>query len=193
MAGTFVYATCIRTTPEKRWGALTNGDCSERYWMGFRFEVERKPGGRVRILPPKDPERYGDHASVVVACEPLRKLVCTFAPEDRPEIVAKRAGPSRVTYELTPMGNLAKLRLVHENLLPEDLEPNPDTIRAINNGWPATLSGHAEKAPMGRARPRDWQRSLLPLPSQGCRCDEPAPAARGQRQAKPTSRLRSGR
>ena len=36
----FVYATFIRTTPEKLWEALTNGDFSEKYWMGFRIEVE---------------------------------------------------------------------------------------------------------------------------------------------------------
>jgi uncharacterized protein YndB with AHSA1/START domain len=35
----FVYATFIRTTPEKLWEALTNGDFSERYWSGFASKL----------------------------------------------------------------------------------------------------------------------------------------------------------
>jgi len=76
----FVYATFIRTTPEKLWEALTNGDFSEKYWMGFRIEVELKVGGTVRILPPKGMEEHGDHAGRVLVCEPYRKLVYTWNP-----------------------------------------------------------------------------------------------------------------
>jgi uncharacterized protein YndB with AHSA1/START domain len=140
MAETFVYATIIRTTPEKLWEALTSGDISAKYWMGFRIEVEQKAGGKVRILPPKDAEKYGDHAGKVLLCEPGRKLVYEFVPKDKPEVARKRTGPSRVTYELTPMGSMVKLRLIHENLLPEDLEKDPNKFQGINNGWPAILS-----------------------------------------------------
>jgi uncharacterized protein YndB with AHSA1/START domain len=140
MAETFVYATYIRTTPEKLWQALTSGEFSEKYWFGFRFEVELRAGGRVRILPPKGMEEHGDHAGEVLECEPLRRLVYTWNPKDRPELAAKRKGLSRVTYELTPMGALVKLRLIHENLLAEDIEKDPTTFRGINNGWPAVLS-----------------------------------------------------
>ena len=140
MAETFVYTTYIRTTPEKLWEALTSGDFSAKYWFGFRIELEQKAGGIVRILPPRDPEVYGDHAGKVLVCEPLNKLVYTFAPKDRPELSAKRDGPSRVTYELKPMGPMVRLRLIHENLLPEDLEADPNTFRGVNNGWPAIMS-----------------------------------------------------
>ena len=136
----FVYVTYIRTTPEKLWEALTNGDFSEKYWMGFRIEVELKADGSVRILPPKDPERYGDHAGKVLVCEPCRKLVYTWNPKDKPEIARKRPSLSRVTYELTPMGQQVRLRLIHENLLPEDIEKDPNTFQGINNGWPAVMS-----------------------------------------------------
>jgi uncharacterized protein YndB with AHSA1/START domain len=97
-------------------------------------------GGRGRILPPKDAERYGDHAGEVLVCEPGRKLVYTWGPKDTPEIARKRVGPSRVTYELTPLGPLVKFRLIHENLLPEDLEKDSARVQGINNGWPAVLS-----------------------------------------------------
>jgi len=140
MAETFVYTTYIRTTPERLWEALTSGDFSAKYWFGFRIELEQKAGGTVRILPPRDPEVYGDHAGKVLVCEPLKKLVYAFAPKDRPELSARRDGPSRVTYELKPMGPMVRLRLIHENLLPEDLEADPNTFRGVNNGWPAIMS-----------------------------------------------------
>ena len=136
----FVYATYIRTTPEKLWEALTSGDFSEKYWFGFRFEVEQKAGGSVRIIPPKGKEDHGDHVGKVLVCEPGRKLVYTWNQKDTPEIAKKRDGLSRVTYELTPMGKQVKFRLIHENLLPEDIEKDPSTFRGINNGWPAVIS-----------------------------------------------------
>jgi uncharacterized protein YndB with AHSA1/START domain len=140
MSETYVYVTYIRTTPEKLWEALTNGDFSVKYWLGFRFEAELKAGGRMRILPPKGMEQHGDHAGEVLECEPLRKLVYTWNMKDAPELARKRNGLSRVTYELVPMGPQVRLRLIHENLLPEDIEKNPNTFKGINNGWPAVLS-----------------------------------------------------
>jgi uncharacterized protein YndB with AHSA1/START domain len=136
---TFVYATFIRTTPEKLWEALTSGDFSEKYWMGFRVEVEQKVGGRIRILPPKGMEGRSDHGGEVLACEKYRKLTYTWMKEKH-EKDAKRDGLSRVTYELTPMGDHVKLRLIHENLLSEDVAADPDTFQGVNNGWPAVIS-----------------------------------------------------
>jgi len=139
---TFVCATYIRTTPEKLWEALTNGDFSVKYWMGFRVEIEQKVGGKLRLLPPKGLERYGDHAGEVLVCEPARKLVYTWNMKDKepPEVTKKRQSLSRVTYEITPAGPVVKFRLIHENLLPEDIEKDPNTFRGINNGWPAVIS-----------------------------------------------------
>jgi uncharacterized protein YndB with AHSA1/START domain len=149
----FVYATFIRTTPEKLWEALTNGDFSEKYWMGYRIEVEQKAGGKIRILPPKGMEKQGDHAGEVLVCEPNRKLVYTWnqTQKDPPEVTKKRNGLSRVTYELTPKGPQVRLRLIHENLLPEDIEKDPNTFRGINNGWPAVLSSLKSLLETGQA------------------------------------------
>ncbi|HKX16432.1 MAG TPA: SRPBCC family protein [bacterium] len=151
MAETFVYATYIRTTPEKLWEALTNGDFSVKYWMGFRVEAELKAGGRVRIVPPKGMEQFGDHAGEVLECEPFRKLVYTWNPIDLPEVASKRTSLSRVTYELKPMGDHVRLRLIHENLLPDDIERDPNTFKGINNGWPAVLSSLKSLLETGRA------------------------------------------
>jgi uncharacterized protein YndB with AHSA1/START domain len=150
----FIYATYIRTTPEKLWEALTNGDFSEQYWMGHRVEVEQRAGGRIRIAPPQGVETpCGDHTGKVLACEPGRKLVYEFVVTDPPEVAAKRNGPSRVTYELTPMGDQVRLLLIHENLLSEDTEKDPNNKRGINNGWPAILSSLKSLLETGKAIP----------------------------------------
>ena len=136
---TFVYATFIRTTREKLWEALTNGDFSEKYWMGFRVEVEQKVGGRIRILPPKGSEGRSDHGGDVLVCEKFKKLTYTWMKE-RQEKDAKRDGLSRVTYELLPAGDHVKLVLIHENLISDDVSADPGTFKGVNNGWPAVLS-----------------------------------------------------
>ena len=150
---TFVYATYIRTTPEKLWEALTRGDFSEQYWMGWRFEVEQKAGGTIRLLPPKDRKTScGFHDGKVLACEPGRKLVYEFVIEDAPDVAAKRNGPSRVTYELTPQGDRVRLLLIHENLISDDIEKDPNnTAKGINNGWPAILSSLKSLLETGKA------------------------------------------
>jgi uncharacterized protein YndB with AHSA1/START domain len=136
----FVYAIFIRTTPTQLWEALTSGEFSEKYWFGFRVHFDLRPGGKMRIDPPPGMEFAGDHAGEVRECEPERKLVYTWQQADSPEVASKRNGLSRVTYELFPMGDFVKLRLSHENLLPDDVESNPTTFQGINNGWPAVLS-----------------------------------------------------
>ena len=38
------------------------------------------------------------------------------------------------------MGPQVKFRLIHENLLPDDVESGPSKFKGINNGWPAVIS-----------------------------------------------------
>src|SRR5271170_4393862 len=80
------------------------------------------------------------NAGKVLLCEPGRKLVYTWNPKDKPEVAKKRESLSRVTYEITPMGPQVKLRLIHENLLPEDIVADSNTFQGVNNGWPAVIS-----------------------------------------------------
>ncbi len=159
---TFVYATYIRTTPEKLWEALTNGDFSEKYWMGFRVELEPRVGGRIRILPPKGSVGRSDHGGDILAWEKHKRLSYTWMKEKH-ETDPARDGLSRVTYELTPAGDHVKLVLIHENLSSNDVVDDPNTFRGINNGWPAVLSGLKSLLETGKAI--DF---VLPADSQNC-------------------------
>ena len=136
---TYVYATYIRTTPEKLWEALTNGDFSEKYWMGFRVEIEPRAGGRIKILPPKGSVGRSDHGGDVLVYEKFKRLTYQWMKE-RHEKDPKRDGLSRVTYELQPAGDHVKLTLIHENLISDDVSADPNGFGGINNGWPMVLS-----------------------------------------------------
>jgi len=46
---------------------------------------------------------------------------------------------------------MVKFRLIHENLLPEDVEKNPSTFRGVNNGWPAVISSLKSLLETGKA------------------------------------------
>src|SRR5690348_1985814 len=137
---TFVYSTFIRTTPEKLWEALTQGNFSEQYWMGYRIELEPRVGGRMRMIPPKGVSTKWEDSGKVLAWQPVTKLSYEFAVKDTPELAAKRDGFSRVTFDLRPVKNLVRLQVVHENLQPEDIGNDPNSLRGVNNGWPAVLS-----------------------------------------------------
>ena len=147
----FLYDILIATTPEKLWEALTNGDFSVQYWFGFRVQFDLQPGGKMSIAPPPGMEFAGDHAGEVLECEPNRKLVYTWKQADSPEVAARREGLSRVTYEIIPLGAMVKLRLLHENLLPDDVESDPTKMKGINNGWPAVLSSLKSLLETGQA------------------------------------------
>jgi len=38
------------------------------------------------------------------------------------------------------MGNQVKFRVIHQNLLPDDIEADPTKFQGVNNGWPAVVS-----------------------------------------------------
>ncbi|MFA6266872.1 MAG: SRPBCC domain-containing protein [Pseudolabrys sp.] len=44
-----VYVTYIAATPDRVWQALTDGDFSQRYFFGFRVDVEPRQGGQFRL------------------------------------------------------------------------------------------------------------------------------------------------
>ena len=57
-----------------------------------------------------------------------------------------------MSYELTPEGDRVRLLLIHENLIADDIEKDPNnTAKGINNGWPAILSSLKSLLETGKA------------------------------------------
>jgi uncharacterized protein YndB with AHSA1/START domain len=125
----FVYVTYIVTTPERLWQALTEGAFTERYWFGTRVESEWTPGAPVSFRRDGELSDSGH----VLKCEPFRLLSYTFHVEFHE--VFRRERPSRVTFELEPMGSEVQLTVTHD-----DFDPGSKVLEAVGNGWPLVLA-----------------------------------------------------
>jgi uncharacterized protein YndB with AHSA1/START domain len=141
----FVYTTYIETTPEKLWHALTDGDFTERYWFGHRVASNWKVGSPYRFTHPGKSSPEGK----VLVSEPPKKLAYTWnGCSDE----TKREGPSRVTFDIEPRGNVVKLTVTHDNL-----DEGGKTFRGISEGWPMVLASLKSFLETGRPMPAEIQ------------------------------------
>ena len=140
---TFVYVTYIATTPQKLWQALTDKAFTRQYWSGIGIESDWTPGAALTFH-----SGSGDvmNTGEVLEAEPYRRLSYTWRVEF--DEVFRREKPSRVTFELEPVGAEVKLTLTHD-----EFEPGSKVHAAVCNGWPAVLSSLKSLLETGRALP----------------------------------------
>jgi uncharacterized protein YndB with AHSA1/START domain len=136
----FVYVTYIRTTPEKLWQALTDGEFTQRYWFGRRIESDWKVGGRVTLWH----EGKVSDSGKVLECDPPRRLCYSFHVEFVEGLRAEP--PSRVTFELEKLGEQVKLTLTHDRF-----EPGSKVLEKVATGWPRILSSLKSLLETGQA------------------------------------------
>jgi uncharacterized protein YndB with AHSA1/START domain len=126
-----VFQIYIKTTSERLWQALTDGEMTKKYYYGTRAESDWKPNSTYRY------NGNGSDALVdgkVIESDPPRRLVTTFNPHwdascaDYPE--------SKVTFEVEPQGGICRLTLIHEGMA----AGHPVT-EGIFRGWSEILSG----------------------------------------------------
>ncbi|MGH8688432.1 MAG: SRPBCC family protein, partial [Burkholderiales bacterium] len=127
---TFVYVTYIRTTPEKLWSALTDGEFMKRYWFGTHCESQWTTGSSWKMVYP---DGTITDAGEIIAAEPPRRVVIRWQHQNKPELKAE--GDSRCTMELERSGSAVKLSITHT------IEREPSKlIEAVSGGWPKVLS-----------------------------------------------------
>jgi uncharacterized protein YndB with AHSA1/START domain len=146
-----IYTIYIVSTPEKVWQALTSAEFSRKYFFGNAVEVDLRVGGAYLV-------RTGDGAlhisGEVIECDPPKKLTVTFNI-DWPALIEK-LGPTLVTYEIEPVGEVVKLTLLQSH----DRPLSDDILAGGRQGWPAILSslksvletGHAPVIKLGPPR-----------------------------------------
>lgn len=140
---TFVYVTYIQSTPEKVWHALTDAEVTAQYWghsnvsdwqVGSTWEHQRTDGTHT-----------ADVVGTVVESVPPTRLVSTWAvPGEEPT-----DGPSRVTFDIQPYGEIVRLTVTHENLA-DDTERD-----AAASGWAAVLSNLKSLLETGSPLPQE--------------------------------------
>jgi DNA-binding transcriptional ArsR family regulator/uncharacterized protein YndB with AHSA1/START domain len=105
-----VFEIYIKTTPERLWEAITDGDIRRKYTFG---------------APP--PAK-----GTVVEEEPPKRRVETMHALWNEEVKAE--GPSRITWEIEPVGTSCRLTVTHDEL-------REGANDELYSGWPMILSG----------------------------------------------------
>jgi len=126
----FVYVTFIRTTPEKLWSALTDGNQMKEYWFGMHFETEWRTGAEWRMIFPDG--RVADTGEILELDRP-RRIRLKWRNEFRPELKAE--GFALCTIEIEPYGDAVRLSITHAIERTES-----KFIQAVSGGWPKILS-----------------------------------------------------
>lgn len=124
-----VFEIYIKTTPERLWQAITDPAMRAVYSFGVRVDSDWTAGSAYRSGVPGVVEiAEGENLEV----DPPRRLVQTMTALWSDAVRA--VGPTRVTWEIEPVGTSCRLRVTHDRL-PDDANPE------VFGGWPMILSG----------------------------------------------------
>ena len=127
---TFLYVTYIRTTPEKLWSALTDGEFMRQYWFGMHGESQWTPGSSWKLMS-ADGQIFD--AGEILEADPPWRLVIRWQNQIKPELKAE--GDSHCTMELEPVEKAVKLTITHGID-----RAGSELIGAVSGGWPKILS-----------------------------------------------------
>ena len=126
-----VHVVHIRTTPEKLWDALTRPELTRLYFHETEIMSDLCVGSTIEyILTHPDGRKEPAITGKVLEVVPLRRLVHTFS------FPSTGDDPTRVTYELEPVGDVVKLTLTHEGF-----EGETKTYQGIRTGWAPIFDG----------------------------------------------------
>jgi uncharacterized protein YndB with AHSA1/START domain len=124
-----VFEIFIKTTPERLWEAITDSELRAKYSFGVAPRSDWTPGSRYEAGVPGVVEiAEGENLEV----DRPRRLVQTFTALWSDEV--KQEGPSRVTWEIEPVGDSCRLTVTHDQL-------NKGANGELYGGWPMILSG----------------------------------------------------
>jgi uncharacterized protein YndB with AHSA1/START domain len=124
-----VFEIYIRTTPERLWEAITDGEMRSKYNFGARVSSDWTPGSRFEMVHPVGGV-LGEGENLEV--DPPRRLVqraTMLFSED-----VKSEGSTRITWEIEPIGDSCRLTVTHDEL-------REDANAQLYGGWPMILSG----------------------------------------------------
>jgi uncharacterized protein YndB with AHSA1/START domain/DNA-binding transcriptional ArsR family regulator len=140
---TFVYVTYIESTPDQVWHALTDPELTAAYWghsnvsdwqAGSAWEHRRTDGSGI-----------ADVVGTVVESAPPTRLVTTWSAAGDEDAGA----PSRVTFDIHPLGEIVRLTVTHEDLADEAERADAAA------GWAAVLSNLKSLLETGSPLPQE--------------------------------------
>jgi len=125
-----VFEIYIRTTPERLWEAMTDPDIRSRYNFGAGACSDWTAGSRYELGHSGGTGLLAE--GEVVESDPPRRLVHTMVALWGEDV--KSEGPSRVTWEIEPVGDSCRLTVTHDQL-------REGANDQLYGGWPMILSG----------------------------------------------------
>ena len=125
-----VFEIYIKTTAERLWEAITDGEMRAKYNFGVGVNSDWTPGSRYEGVHPMAPAALLEGENLEI--DPPRRLVQSFTALWSDEV--KREGTSRVTWEIEPVGDSCRLTVTHDQL-------REDANSELYGGWPMILSG----------------------------------------------------
>jgi DNA-binding transcriptional ArsR family regulator len=105
-----VFEIYIKTTPERLWEAITDGPTRQKYTFGAPPPVDSS------VLEEDPPRRR------------VEQMLALWSEE------VKAEGPSRITWEIEPVGTSCRLTVTHDEL-------KEGANDELYGGWPMILSG----------------------------------------------------
>jgi len=140
---TYVYETIIGASAERIWTALTNAEFTQRYFHCTGVDSDWQVGSAV-IYRNADgsPAVQGE----VLESDPPKRLLISWRPLYDPEMAAEP--PSRVCFEIEPLGEVHCLRVTHDGF-----EPGSAVYEQIRQGWSAIICSLKTLLETGEALP----------------------------------------
>jgi uncharacterized protein YndB with AHSA1/START domain len=125
-----VFEIYIKTTPERLWEAITDGEMRQRYSFGVGVSSDWTPGSPYEAVHPGAGVAISEGENLEV--DPPRRLVQSMTALWSDEVKAE--GTSRVTWEIEPVGDSCRLTVTHDQL-------REGANDELYGGWPMILSG----------------------------------------------------
>ena len=125
-----VFEIYIKTTPERLWEAITDGEMRSKYNFGAGISSDWTPGSRYESGHPANRGLLAEGVNLEVV--PPRRLVQSFIALWGEDV--KSEGTSRVTWEIEPVGDSCRLVVTHDQL-------REGANDQLYGGWPMILSG----------------------------------------------------
>jgi uncharacterized protein YndB with AHSA1/START domain len=123
-----VFEIYIKTTPQRLWEAITDGEMRRSYNFGVGVESDWTPGSSYESSAGPIQIAEGENLEV----DPPRRLVQSFNALWGDGVKAE--GTSRVTWEIEPIGDSCRLTVIHAEL-------REGASDELYGGWPMILSG----------------------------------------------------
>lgn len=124
------YEMYIAAPTEKVWKALTDGALTKRYFYGGRVTSTFKKDAEISYVGDGEFNMLDGKILEVI---PEKRLVITFRARWDDKVMKDK--PSKVTWDLTPMGEVTKVGLVHDGF-----DGETATYKQSMDGWGLILS-----------------------------------------------------